>query len=96
MSPEIPGRFNISTPRAPAAPDSTSPDTAANAEHAPLAESRDWWDEHVADGEYLPTAEGLAEFIRESLEPICHQLLQEMRFAPAIKAQTLGEGLQAH
>lgn len=66
------------------------------ARRALIAESRDWWDEHVADGEYPPTAEGLAEFIRESLEPICHHLLQEVRFTPAIKAQTLGEGLQAH
>ena len=29
-----------------------------------LAESRDWWDEQVAEEECMATAEGLAEFIR--------------------------------
>jgi len=61
-----------------------------------IPESRDWWDEQVADEEYPATAEGLAEFIRDSLEPLCYQIVQEARFTPAIKAQTLGEGLQAH
>ena len=61
-----------------------------------LAESRDWWDEHVAEEEHPATAEGLAEFIRDFLEPTCHRIVNEARFTPAIKAQTLGEGLQAH
>jgi Arc/MetJ-type ribon-helix-helix transcriptional regulator len=61
-----------------------------------IPESRDWWDEHVEEGSYPANAEGLAEFIRESLEPICYRMEREARFTPAIKAQTLGEGLQAH
>ena len=61
-----------------------------------IPESRDWWDEHVADEEYPATADGLAEFIRVSLEPICYRMVQEARFTPAIKTQTVGEGLQAH
>ena len=66
------------------------------ARRALLPESRDWWDEHVAEEEHPATAEGLAEFIRVSLEPICYHMVQEARFTPAIKAQTVGEGLQAH
>ena len=61
-----------------------------------LPESRDWWDEHVADEEYPATAEGLEKFISEHLRPICYRLEKEARFAPAIKAQTLGEGMQVH
>ncbi len=61
-----------------------------------IQESRDWWDQHVAEEEYPATAEGLAEFIRISLEPICYRLAKEAEFTPAIKAQTLGEGLRAH
>ncbi len=66
------------------------------ARRALIPESRDWWDEHVADEEHPATAEGLAEFIRDSLEPICYRMVQEARYTPAIKAQTVGEGLQAH
>ncbi len=66
------------------------------ARRALIQESRDWWDEHVADEEHPATAEGLAEFIRDSMEPICYQMAREAKFTPAIKAQTLGEGLRAH
>ena len=66
------------------------------ARRALIPESRDWWDDQVADEEYPATAEGLAEFIRSSLEPICYRMIQEARFTPAIKMQTVGEGLQAH
>ena len=66
------------------------------ARRALIPESRDWWDEHVTDEEHPATAEGLAEFIRDSLEPLCYRMVQEARFAHAIKAQTVGEGLQAH
>jgi hypothetical protein len=66
------------------------------ARRALIPESRDWWDEYVEEEEYPATAEGLAHFIREHLEPICIRMAQEARFTPAIKAQTLGEGLQAH
>jgi len=66
------------------------------ARRALIPESRDWWDENIADEEHPATAEGLAEFIRVSLEPTCYRMVQEARFAPAIKAQTVGEGLRAH
>jgi len=66
------------------------------ARQALLEESRDWWDCSVEEEEYPATAEGLAEFIRESLEPICYRMEKEARYQPAIKAQTLGEGLQVH
>jgi hypothetical protein len=68
----------------------------AKARRALIRESRDCWDECVADDEHPATAEGLAEFIRETLEPICYRMEREVRFTPAIKAQILGEGLQAH
>lgn len=61
-----------------------------------VEESRDWWDMLVDEEEYPTTAEGLAEFISKSLEPICYQMEKEARYQPEIKAQTLGEGLHAH
>ena len=72
------------------------PNAYAKARRALIPESRDWWDEHVEEESYLATADGLAQFIRESLEPICIRMAHEARFTPAIKAQTLGEGLRAH
>lgn len=68
----------------------------AKARRALIQESRDWWDEHVEEEEYPATAEGLAKFIGESLEPICYRMLREAQYTPAIKAQILGEGLRAH
>ena len=72
------------------------PNAYTKARRALNQESRDWWDEHVEEESHPATTEGLAEFIRESLEPLCYQMEREARFTPAIKAQTLGEGLQAH
>ena len=66
------------------------------AQRALLPDSRDWWKVHVNDEEYAATAEGLAEFLRETLEPVCIGMVQQARHATAIKAQALGEGLQAH
>lgn len=66
------------------------------ARRALTPEWRGGWDEHVADQENPDTAEGLEEFIRDSIEPISYRMLKEAQFTPAIKAQTLGEGLQAH
>lgn len=60
------------------------------------ADSRDWWREFVADEEYPETAHGLDEFIGTHLAPLCHQTEKEARHHDAIKAQALGEGLQAH
>lgn len=59
-------------------------------------DSRDWWDEHVEEEEYPATAEGLLAFISEKLADFCYRMDYEARSQPAIKAQTLGEGLQAH
>ncbi|MDO9227085.1 MAG: hypothetical protein Q8M09_06895 [Pseudomonadota bacterium] len=66
------------------------------ARRALIPDTRAWWDEYVEEEEHPATAEGLAQFIRETLEPICIRMEHEARFTPAIKAQTLGEGLQAH
>lgn len=66
------------------------------ARRALTQESRDWWDGYVEEEEYPATADGLAKFIRETLEPICCRMMREAKFTPAIKAQALGEGLQAH
>lgn len=61
-----------------------------------LPDSRDWWQKHVEEEEYPATAEGLAEFILEHLEPVCIGMEKEARHHEAIKAQALGEGLQVH
>lgn len=66
------------------------------ARRALIPESRYWWDEHVEEESFPATAEGLEQFIREHLEPICIRMEKEARHQPAIKAQTLGEGLQAN
>jgi len=72
------------------------PHAYAKARRALIQDSRDWWDQHVEEEEHPATAEGLAQFIHDSLEPICHQMVKEAQFTPAIRAQTLGEGLRAH
>ena len=59
-------------------------------------DSSDWWQSYVEDAEYPATADGLANFIREHLEPLCLGVEKEARHCTAIKTQTLGEGLQAH
>ncbi|NOT13803.1 MAG: hypothetical protein HOP23_18595 [Methylococcaceae bacterium] len=61
-----------------------------------IEDSRDWWDSSVEEEEYPATAEGLTDFIDERLRPICYRMEKEARYQPAIKAQTLGEGVQAH
>jgi hypothetical protein len=61
-----------------------------------LLDSRDWWQEYVEEEEYPATAEGLTEFIRDHLEPLCIGMEKETRHHEAIKAQALGEGLQVH
>ena len=72
------------------------PNAYTKARRALIKDSRDWWDQHVEEEEHPATADGLAEFIRETLEPICYRMAREAQFTPAIKAQTLGEGLRAH
>ena len=61
-----------------------------------LPDSRDWWQDYVDDEEYEPTAEGLADFIKQHLEPFCKSLEKATRHHDVIKAQTLGKGLQVH
>lgn len=61
-----------------------------------LPDSRDWWQEYVEEEEYAEGAEGLAAFISEHLEPLCIGMEKEARYHDAIKAQTLGEGLQVY
>ena len=60
------------------------------------ADSRAWWDDYVEQEEFPGTAEGLTRFIIKHLEPFCMQAEKEARHHEAIKAQALGEGLQAH
>lgn len=61
------------------------------------ADSRDKWREWIEEEEeYEAAAEDLAEFIRDHLLPVRIRDLKEIRHQPAIRAQTLGEGLQAH
>jgi len=66
------------------------------ARRALTPESRDWWDGYVQEEEYPANAEGLEQFIRERLDPACWRQVQEVRYTPAIKAQTLGEGISAN
>lgn len=63
-----------------------------------MPDSREWWQEFMEDGgeEHPATAEGLADFIRDHLEPVCVRIEKEARHHEAIKAQALGEGLQVH
>ncbi len=66
------------------------------ARRALIPDTRDWWDRLVEEESQPATSEGLAQFIRETLSPYCYDRAREAKFTPAIKAQTLGEGLQAH
>jgi hypothetical protein len=59
-------------------------------------DSRDMWENSVANGENSPNVEGLAAFIQQHLEPIARQMEKEARHHQAIVNQTLGEGLQAY
>lgn len=61
-----------------------------------LPDSREWWQSCVEVEEYAANSEGLADFISEYLEPLCLGMEKEARYHEAIKAQTLGEGLQVH
>ena len=61
-----------------------------------LPDSREWWEQYVEEEEYQATAEGLGDFISEHLEPLCMGMEKTARHHEAIKAQALGEGLQAH
>jgi hypothetical protein len=68
----------------------------AKARRVLAPESRACWERDVAEGTYQADAESLAGYIRDILEPIMDGLAKQARHQAAIKAQTLGEGLQPH
>ena len=55
-----------------------------------------WWVNNLDDEEVEATAESLAKFIDDNMLPYSRQAVIEAQSHEAIKAQTLGEGLQAH
>ena len=55
-----------------------------------------WWTNNLDDDEVEATAECLAKFIDVDMLPFSRQAVIEAQSHEAIKAQTLGEGLQAH
>jgi len=56
----------------------------------------EWWANHIDDEEVEATRECLAKFIDDDMLPYSRQAVIEAQSHEAIKAQTLGEGLQAH
>ena len=72
------------------------PNAYEKACRALLPESRECWDDSVAEGVYQADAQSLATYIRDVLEPILKGMEKQARYQPEIKAQTLGEGLQPH
>lgn len=61
-----------------------------------LPDTRQWWEEYLAEGAYTATAEGLERYLLERALPLALVMEKEARHHEAIKSQTLGEGLQAH
>jgi hypothetical protein len=66
------------------------------ARRALLPESRDCWDQYVEARPLEADVPGFAAYIRGVLEPVLTSMEKQARYQPAIKAQTFGEGLQAH
>lgn len=60
-----------------------------------LPDNRDWWQDCLDGEEYPADAAGLKAFIGEHLYPHCIVAERQARHHEAIRAQTLGEGLQA-
>jgi len=60
------------------------------------SDSKTWWQDCLTEEEFPETAEGLADFIETHLDPFCALAEKEARHHEAIKAQALGEGLQAY
>lgn len=58
--------------------------------------SAQWFADNLDDGDVEATPESLAKFIDSDLLPFCRQMVVEVQSHEAVKAQTLGEGLQAH
>lgn len=61
-----------------------------------LPDSRDCWEAHIEENPDLANTQGLSVYISETLFPISFQMEKEARYHYAIKAQTMGEGLQAY
>lgn len=59
-------------------------------------DSCDGWREWIEDEADKANADGLADCIRNQLLPYFRNEENQARHQPAIRAQTLGEGLQAH
>ena len=59
-------------------------------------DSRDWWLECVANGEFKACTNDLTAFIDEQLLHVCEAEEKNARFHHQIKQQTLGESLQCH
>lgn len=57
-------------------------------------DDRENWAEWVEEGECEPNAEGLAEYLCDTLGPYYRQHHKEAKFQPEIKKQVIGEGLQ--
>lgn len=58
--------------------------------------SVDWWTDKLEDSDVSATAKDLEAFVAGELTQFCRSQLVEASSLDAIKAQTLGEGLQAH
>ena len=74
----------------------TGPNAYEKARRALSPQARECWDEYVADGSLQPDAQSLAAYVGDVLQPLMTGMEKQARYQPAIKAQTLGEGLQAH
>ena len=59
-------------------------------------ESADSWFSSLEEGDTAATAEDLSKYLYDFLLPYCKRAAIEAQNHDAIKAQTLGEGLQAH
>lgn len=68
----------------------------AKARQALQVDSKDAWDELVDGGHVLPDAASLSAFLQDTLAPVLEGMEKNARYRPAIKAQVLGDGLQAH
>ena len=72
------------------------PNAYEKARQALLPESRECWDDSIGVDGYQADAQSLATYIQDVLEPVLKRMEKQARYQPAIKAQTLGEGLQPH
>lgn len=55
-----------------------------------------WWANELEDEGVEATAECLTKFLASDMLPFCRQEAADAQSQAAVKAQTLGEGLQAH